>query len=360
MPNPNHHRAALGSVPIADPFLCVIGHVCGGGVCCCSGNTASCVGQGLRYIPPLPGGTTRLDFSDNALDYVDRHTLQNLTSLVFLSLEKNEIDSVHPDAFAGMTDLRELRLNRNNLTDFDHLVSALTPSESLNCLNASGNRFRHLTLGNLSAVPSLKRLLLYDNHITKVTQGVWRRKSWLETLDLGSNLLEKFPDFCRGRGYTAAGEESSFLPRLHTLDVQWNLITTMHSTSAGCLPALKNLNLGGNAIHHIRKNFLQGLPTLDCLDLQFCMSRQIDAHAFNHSSLRYLNVSENLWFFDSHYGRGISDDLLRSMPRLQFINMSWTVFRFSQAYERHAVLSSVNHVKEFVLEGRPYTACNRI
>ena len=350
VPNVNNTRvrnaaAVVGSVPTSSPFLCA-GKLCGDNVCCCSGNTASCVGQRLRYIPALPREITRLDFSNNALGHVENSTLQNLTALEFLSLERNEIDFIHTNAFALMTNLQELRLGVNNLTDFDYLVSTLSRSESLQRLNASANRFRNLTLSNLTAIPNLKRLLLYGNNITKITQGKWMKKSRLETLDLGSNLLEKFPDFCRK---DAPGK--SFLPQLLTLDVQWNIITIMPPSSAGCLPRLRNLNLDGNAIHHIHANFLQGLPQLESLSLRFCMSRRIDGHAFNHSNLQHLDVSENLWFFDSHYGSGISTDLFHFMPRLQFVNMSWTVFRFSQKHERHTVLSSLSHVQEFVLEG---------
>nr|KAG5704328.1 hypothetical protein BaRGS_012637 [Batillaria attramentaria] len=109
--------------------------------------------------------------------------------------------------------------------------------------------------------------------------------------------------------------------------------------------------MDGNAIYHIERNFLQGFTRLTRLSLRFCMARIIDSHAFNHSTIRRLDVSENLWFFDKVHGPGIHPGLFLDMPDLKSINMSWTVFRFSDDDEREQVLSSVSHVEAFTLEG---------
>lgn len=266
---------------------CIVGTSCGDDFCCCIDDTAVCTNQGLTYIPALPNNVTRLDFSNNSLGEINDITLENVTPLVFLGLEMNQVSAIKPGAFAWLKHLRELRLGANNLTDFDRLIAALEGCRSLTVLNVSRNRFENLTLTRLPAIPSLRTLLVYENSIASIT--LWNeytannnKSSRLTKLDLGSNLLSTFPDFC----CQGCSPEGSFFPSLKTLDLEWNVITLMQQDSCRCLPTLKYLFLGGNAIHHIEKNFLQGLPKLKSLSLKFCMSRTIDSHAFNHSNIR--------------------------------------------------------------------------
>ena len=332
-------------------FVCVrdVGAPCGDGDhCCCVGNMAYCNGQQLTHIPALPHNITRLDFSNNSMTYIGRHAFENLTSLTYLNLERNGIKSVHHDAFSELTQLTKLHLGTNNLTSFGDLVSALKPCRSLEDLNVSANLFQNFTLSSLSQLPALRSLLLYANSISTVEKGAWKNESSLQVLDLGSNFLNSFPEFCRD---DEPGE--SILPHLSSLNVEWNIITALVPPWGQCLPALKNLSLSGNAIHHLQANFLRGIPTLRRFALQFCMSKAIDGHAFNHPNLTQLDVSENLWFFDPKYGGDIHPLLFRDMPQLQFINMSWTVFRYSRFKERYTILRSLRHVSHFVLEGKP-------
>ncbi|KAK7493647.1 hypothetical protein BaRGS_00015159 [Batillaria attramentaria] len=322
------------------------GSVCGDGFCCCLNNTALCTDSGLTYVPRIPNHITTLDFSNNSLNEIDGRTFENVTFLLGVRLDSNNVSTVQPDAFLNMTKLQMLRLRGNRLTDFKALATALKRAVMLEHLDANDNLFKSVDLGVLAGLQHLRNLTLYRNSITHVEIGSYTEEIKLEELDIGTNLLSEFPDFCKDNDTS-----QSHFPHLKRLNIEWNKISDMHAGTKRCLPSLTFLKMDGNAIYHIERNFLQGFTRLTRLSLQFCMARIIDSHAFNHSTIQHLDVSENLWFFDKVHGPGIHPGLFLDMPDLKSINMSWTVFRFSDDDEREQVLSSVSHVEAFTLEG---------
>nr|KAG5689926.1 hypothetical protein BaRGS_015614 [Batillaria attramentaria] len=256
-----------------------------------------------------------------------------------------------------MSLLKLLKIGDNHLKDFGDLVLALEHSHSLKNLSADHNEFKKMNLTHIVKLTNLWHLDLSWNKISviqrevsdrefEVRSGLVEKESNLEILYLGTNLLTSFPNFCR-----EDDPHVSFLPKLRELGIQWNCITAMLPHEMKCLKNLLRLNMDGNAVHHIHANFFQRFPALEHLSLKFCMSRKIDSHAFNHSNVKHLDVSENLWFFDRFYGLGIDPGLFLDMPQLRFVNMSWTVFRFSEYDEREEVLSSISHVTHLSLEG---------
>ncbi|XP_025105092.1 protein artichoke-like isoform X2 [Pomacea canaliculata] len=354
--SPQHERQA--GHRLATPAKCDRGGSslwtpCGDDLCCCREPLADCTGQNLSYIPAFFefANISHLDFSYNFLQAIDEKTLENVTSFTNIALEKNSLAYVHPNSFKNFTALRALNLDLNHLNDSAGLFLALKMTTSLENLTVNGNQLDSLDFSHVAHLRNLRFLHIRNNTIENVVTKDVEVQDNLVHLGLSKNVLPKFPEFC-------ADNNTTIFPNLRYLNLEWNQITRLNDM--GCLPNLATLILSGNAVYHTKRNFLQGLPSLQTLYFKSCTSRFVDGSAFNHSGLQHLDVSENLWFFDHIYGKGINLDVFHFMPNLQTINISWTTFHFANESEMHRVLSPLTHVKEFIMEGTGIQSIPRI
>ncbi|XP_025105090.1 toll-like receptor 2 [Pomacea canaliculata] len=354
--SPQHERQA--GHRLATPVKCERGQSslwtpCGDDLCCCLEPLADCSGQNLSYIPAFFefSNISHLDFSYNSLQAIDKKTLENVTSFTNIALEKNSLAYVHPNSFQNFTALRALNLDLNHLNDSAGLFLALKVTTSLENLTVNGNKLDSLDFSHVAQLRNLRFLHIRNNTIGNVETKDVEVQDNLVHLGLSKNVLSMFPEFC-------ADNNTPIFPNLRYLNLEWNKITSLDDM--GCLPNLSTLILSGNAIYNTKTNFLQGLPSLRTLFYKTCTSRFVEGSAFNHSGLQHLDVSENLWFFDHIYGKGINLDVFHFMPNLQTINISWTVFQFANESEMHRVLSPLTHVKEFIMRGTGIESIPRI
>uniref|UniRef100_A0A3B3DDH0 Trophoblast glycoprotein 1a n=1 Tax=Oryzias melastigma TaxID=30732 RepID=A0A3B3DDH0_ORYME len=105
------------------------------------------------------------------------HTFSDLTNLRFLDLSANQLALIHPEALSiPDSPLQELNLSRalHNFTALTDLTTALRWGGlwGLLRLDLSGNNLALLPPGMFSYVPSLQQLLLSNNSLLAVADGL--------------------------------------------------------------------------------------------------------------------------------------------------------------------------------------------
>ena len=255
-------------------------------------------------------------------------TTTHLTTVTELTLERVGLTSLRADDFAGLTELKELRLTGNyqllalpsgvfsGLAKLETLdlynnqfyrglpagvFSGLTKLETLNLganripalraeafsglsaletLNLGNNRIPALPAGVFSGLTKLKTLSLSDNLLTTFPAGVFSGLAELETLDLGGNDLtdvpvEVFSDISALKmlilrwNQIGSVPDAAFsdLPNLEKLDLFSNLITALPSGAFSGLTKLKVLKAGSNQLVALPDGVFSGLTMLDTLDV---------------------------------------------------------------------------------------------
>jgi hypothetical protein len=135
--------------------------------------------------------------------------LRDPTSVTSLRLQRQGLNSVPPD-ISKLTNLLELDLSGNEISDAGNSISALTKLEKLDMsgnrltqiptaicqlknlksLNLSGNR---ISSGSLACLSALERVYLNSNSLTAIPEGLAQMES-LKTLYLNNNQITTLPE----------------------------------------------------------------------------------------------------------------------------------------------------------------------
>ncbi len=183
-------------------------------------------------------------------------TTTHLTTVTELTLESVGLTSLKADDFAGLTDLKELRLKGNYqlLALPSGVFSGLAKLETLDLYN---NQFHQgLPAGVFSGLTKLETLNLGANRIPTLRAEAFSGLSVMETLNLGVNRLPALPDGV-----------FSGLAELETLDLGGNDLTEVPVEVFSDISALKTLILRWNQIGSLPDGAFYDLPNLEKLDL---------------------------------------------------------------------------------------------
>ncbi|KAM6216799.1 podocan-like protein 1 [Rhynchocyon petersi] len=174
-------------------------------------------------------------------------------SLRVVDLAANQVTEIFPLTFGEKPELRSVYLHNNQLSNAGLPQDAFRGSEAVTTLSLSSNRLSYLPP---SLPPSLERLHLQNNLISKVPRGALSRQTQLRELYLQHNQLTD-------RGLDAT--TFSKLCGLEYLDLSHNQLAEV---PAGLPPALAILHLGRNHIQRVEGARLQGAQGLRYLLLQ--------------------------------------------------------------------------------------------
>lgn len=147
----------------------------------------------------------KLEFRGNRLDMLWRdgdtryiHYFKKLRNLRLLDISSNNLLSVRREVFSGLpNNLSELHIKKNKLYFF--AWGELQLLRSLEVLDLSGNYLTSVPRMLSNCTISLKKLVLHDNRILKLTPNFLQEALSLKYLDLSFNLIKhieqsSFPD----------------------------------------------------------------------------------------------------------------------------------------------------------------------
>ncbi|XP_047439172.1 lumican [Mugil cephalus] len=214
-----------------------------------------CDHRGLVHIPDhLPDRTEYLFLQGNNISSLSSSDLANITSLRWLILDNNKLqsDTLEQAALQNQTQLLYLFANHNQLT----LVPSDLPA-GLKQLRLAHNQISSITPGAFQNLHNLTLLLLQGNKLQIITEGDLKGLVSLNLLDLSGNLFSTIP---------------RPLP-----------------------PSIQQLYLSNNSLSGLAENSFEGFFNLKYLRLSHCGLKNLSIHpqAFNHSSLVELDLSYN-------------------------------------------------------------------
>jgi LRR receptor-like serine/threonine-protein kinase FLS2 len=240
--------------------------------------------------------------------------ISNLSNLVSLSLELNELARRIPTTVERLHKLQALYLDDNRLEG--SIPSNLCHLESLFKLYLGGNELSGPIPTCVNNLTSLRYLYLDSNQLTSmIPLSLWSLKYILE-VDLSSNSLSGPLSF-----------EIGNLKVLRVLELSRNQLSGHVPTTMAGLKDITNLSLTNNQLEGSIPKYFGALVSLEFLDLS-CnnLSGEIPKSLEALSYLKYLNVSFNRLqgkipvggpFVNFSAASFLSNDGLCGAPRLQ-------------------------------------------
>ncbi|XP_054681145.1 toll-like receptor 3 isoform X3 [Grus americana] len=245
----------------------------------------------------------------NSISKLQPELCQSVPLLQILKLEHNELYKLPDKVFASCTNLTELNLGYNRIDSKNDPFKTL---ENLSYLDLSHNFLKSANLGLQQQLKNLRELRLDNNQIAELKKEDFSflSNTSLNSLDLSSNPLEEFHVGC----LHAIG--NLFGLTLNNVELGENrtkkLCTELSNT------AIQNLSLSHVKLSYIGKSTFQGLQgtNLTVLNLSQNSLSVIEDDSFQWlSSLQYLNLKHNNIHVSSRLFYGLS-----SLKHLNLIN----------------------------------------
>ncbi|EFN74858.1 Leucine-rich repeats and immunoglobulin-like domains protein 3 [Camponotus floridanus] len=271
--------------------------------CACLGNLISCSNLQLIEAPNgLPPWTEILELKNNNIANLEFDSLHHLTQLKKLDVSANKLEDNFTIALSDVGQLRELKVNKNHLTQVPDLVfvknithltlshnlitsingSALLSLKHLQYLDLSGNKISVLQKGAFLAPNQLVNLNLNANNIRIIENGSLDNLTLLEELRLNKNNLTQLKDLFTNLG------------KLRKLEVNKNNLQQIHGLSLKNLKSLEELHLKRNRIDMLDDGAFWPLKTLIQLHLDFNMLTTVrKGGLFGLEHLQKLTLSHN-------------------------------------------------------------------
>lgn len=149
---------------------------------------ADCADEGLASLPrTLPAEINVLLFAGNLLERLEAFEFRPYASLQELSVVRNRIGGIDPDAFDGLHSLRVLDLEANNLSAVP--TAAFRHVPSLRSLTLKANPIRYLTDDCFSGLANVEALNVEGCRLRGVHPAAFRGLDRLTELNIADNQL---------------------------------------------------------------------------------------------------------------------------------------------------------------------------
>lgn len=272
-----------------------------------------------------------LIMSSNFLRYVPR----NLPSALHrLHLKSNKLEKIPPGAFDSLSQLRELYLQNNLLSNEGMDNETFSQLSSLECLDLSNNNLSvvpkglprslvllHLEKNSIQSIPrdalspirNLEYLLLHNNKLRSrsIDPAAFHGLKKLHTLHMYNNQLERVPRGLPRRAKTLmllhnfiseiGRNDLILLYTLTELNLSYNRLTSLklHREAFRKLRLLETLDLSGNGLHMLPLGLPRSLQVLRVKDNQ--LSSVPEGALTSMLKLREINLSNNQLKLNSIY-----------------------------------------------------------
>ncbi|GAB0090348.1 uncharacterized protein DMENIID0001_050750 [Sergentomyia squamirostris] len=299
-------------------------------------HTLRCSGD-IHGLELIADGLRNSEYSVSLLDC----TLKNVTflsdarifenvSLHGLVISSGEIKRVHRSAFLGMrAPLQALGLPNNALMSVPW--NSLTPLTGLDRLDLSNNRIKALGASDFASLQKLTYLELSDNQISSISQRTFTPLKRLTTLKLNGNRLGDFPSSIQSIGQCLNLREFDVksnsikgpltkkllpgLPQLEALNLDKNVLTSVHNGALEGFPRLITLSMRHNQIDVLQDHAFLSLNNLQVLDLGYNGIVAISGASLLHlKRLVVLDMTHN-------FLRALTADLIAPLPSLKELRL---------------------------------------
>ena len=315
----------------------------------------------LHAFSGIANAVTFLDLRDNNLTHLPQ-ALEELSSLNYLYLLDNPLLSLDSTIIASIgSTLNTLSISAGNFSRFPTQMNGLTKLSSLT-INDIQLPLLHSTVfhsfensltvlemsnANCESIPaavcrlkSLNRLILTNSpNLSKYNASIFdectHRMITVTSLTLQSNQLTVFPKL------------ATVFPNLHTLDLRYNLLHLIESTSLMGLSALTTLYISNNQFNGIPSaiNRARSLNTL------YINSNQIDTVEDFDLQLLHKLTDIKLYSNPLIY---LSPLAFTHTPLLSYVDLRYTKLE----YIPRAILG-LKHMHTLYLSGKPIDcSCN--
>uniref|UniRef100_A0A8C8FXM1 LRRNT domain-containing protein n=1 Tax=Oncorhynchus tshawytscha TaxID=74940 RepID=A0A8C8FXM1_ONCTS len=269
----------------------------------------------LRYVPRnLPSALYRLHLKNNMLEKIPSGVFDSLTQLRELYLQNNLLsnEGMDNETFSQLTKLEYLDLSNNNLS----VVPQGLP-RGLILLHLEKNNIRSIPGDALIACRNLEYLLLHNNQLRSrsIHQAAFHGLKKLHTLHMYNNQLERVPRGLPRRAKTLmllhngineiGRNDLVMLYTLTELNLSYNRLISpkLHREAFRKLRLLETLDLSGNALHSLPLGLPRSLQVLRVKDNQLTsipegalqgMSKLREIH-LNHNQLKLNSIYQGAW-----------------------------------------------------------------
>uniref|UniRef100_A0A4W5KBS9 Podocan n=1 Tax=Hucho hucho TaxID=62062 RepID=A0A4W5KBS9_9TELE len=269
----------------------------------------------LRYVPRnLPSALYRLHLKNNMLEKIPSGAFDSLTQLRELYLQNNLLsnEGMDNETFSQLTKLEYLDLSNNNLS----VVPQGLP-RGLILLHLEKNNIRSIPGDALIACRNLEYLLLHNNQLRSrsIHQAAFHGLKKLHTLHMYNNQLERVPRGLPRRAKTLmllhngineiGRNDLVMLYTLTELNLSYNRLISpkLHREAFRKLRLLETLDLSGNALHSLPLGLPRSLQVLRVKDNQLTsipegalqgMSKLREIH-LNHNQLKLNSIYQGAW-----------------------------------------------------------------
>ncbi|KAI5093669.1 leucine-rich repeats and immunoglobulin-like domains protein 1 isoform X1 [Silurus meridionalis] len=249
--------------------------------CTCTLDTADCSHRKLTDFPKdLPDQTVYLNLSHNLLTAVDTDILNNLPNLKEVRLDHNELTSI-PEFGSAAPAIVTLHLHHNKISSVQG--SRLQNLTHLETLDLSNNDIIDVREHCFPRGLRVRELVLSSNKIVHLEFGAFRNlNDTLQVLRLGRNRLTQLP---------VKGLE---LPRLMQLDLSRNRLRLIEGLTFQGLSNLEVLKLQRNNISKLTDGAFFGLARMRSLHLDYNSLKEVNSGSlYGLQSLLHLHLSNN-------------------------------------------------------------------
>ena len=290
---------------------------------------------------------TRLELNYGDIYYGDITALKlsdfdGLTNLRELNLDHNQLSSLPAGLFDNLTALETLHLHNNQLSSLPAgLFDNLTALETLHLHN---NQLSSLPAGLFDNLTALETLDLDDNQLSSLPAGLFDNLTALQQLFLNGNQLSALPDGLFGNltaleGLYLYDNQLSSLPTglfdnltaLQQLFLNGNQLSALPDGLFGNLTALEGLYLYDNQLSSLPAGLFGNLTNLPELYLHDNQLSSLPAGLFgNLTNPTYIELGNNqlsslpagLFGNPTELFLGLNDNQLSSLPAGLFGNLT--------------------------------------
>ncbi|XP_078583270.1 uncharacterized protein LOC144865985 [Branchiostoma floridae x Branchiostoma japonicum] len=251
-------------------------------------------------ISKIPSDTRLFLMLGTDLKEVRKDLFKDLTNLEELDLDNNQITDIEVGAFEDLSKLRLLFLYRNALEKLQPGV--FKGMINLQMIYLSSNNITTIEDGAFEGLPKLLLIQLHENQIEEIGDGAFKGLPTLIDLDLHFNKLTTIP-----------GKAISLLSNLTRVQLFENRIIMVKEHDFKDLERLQIIYLQNNDIQVIENGAFANLPVLQWLDLSNNKLVVIPAGVFKGlDALQHLDLSNNVLIT-------LPASLRTELPSLKFV-----------------------------------------